>query len=294
MSLTIENLSCFLEAARRLNFRAASQAVALSPAALGQRIRQLEVQLGHALFRRNTRTVWLTEEGRLLVPLAERALRAVDDCRTAHSPDHEVPVELTLGTRQELGLSWIEPQLETLERKHPGLALHLYVGAGEDLLTRVQSGQLDLAVTSARITSSRLEGLRLHQERYCLVAHPRLHHPLKTRQDAGAHTLFDVTSDLPLFRYWRDAPGGIDSVQFGKVTLLGTIALIRAQVLRRRGVAVLPEYFISEDLKRGRLIKLFPRVHAMKGFFRLVFRASDPKAGLYASLAEEMRRAPLA
>ena len=41
-----------LEAARFPNFRSAAKAVALTPAALGQRIRQLEEMMGHQLFHR--------------------------------------------------------------------------------------------------------------------------------------------------------------------------------------------------------------------------------------------------
>ena len=43
---SIDSLRCFQAAARLLNFRAAARSVALTPAALGQRIQKLEEQLG--------------------------------------------------------------------------------------------------------------------------------------------------------------------------------------------------------------------------------------------------------
>jgi hypothetical protein len=60
---SFESLRCFVEAARLLNFRAAARAVALTPAALGQRIAQLEAQIGQTLFHRTTRRVTLSEAG---------------------------------------------------------------------------------------------------------------------------------------------------------------------------------------------------------------------------------------
>ena len=45
-------------------------AVALTPAAFGQRIKQLEEQLGTSLFHRTTRSVRLTESGLALLPAA--------------------------------------------------------------------------------------------------------------------------------------------------------------------------------------------------------------------------------
>ena len=46
-----------------LNFRRAARAVGLSPAALSDRIRRLEEQLGESLFQRTTRRVSLTLAG---------------------------------------------------------------------------------------------------------------------------------------------------------------------------------------------------------------------------------------
>src|SRR5262244_2507650 len=94
----LESLHCFAEAARLLNFRATARAVALTPAALGQRIRQLEDQLGAPLFHRTTRKVVLTQAGLALQPYARRTLEAANDClRAGRGQVGPVPVELTLG-----------------------------------------------------------------------------------------------------------------------------------------------------------------------------------------------------
>ena len=77
---SLDSLRCFVEAARFLNFRSAAKAVALTPAALGQRIRQLEELMGHQLFHRTTRSVTLTEHGLALVPHAQHTLEAAQEC----------------------------------------------------------------------------------------------------------------------------------------------------------------------------------------------------------------------
>lgn len=70
---SLDSLRCFAAAARLLNFRAAARTVALTPAALGQRIQKLEEELGAQLFRRTTRSVALTEAGLALLPAASSA-----------------------------------------------------------------------------------------------------------------------------------------------------------------------------------------------------------------------------
>ncbi|MBL9038719.1 MAG: LysR family transcriptional regulator [Archangium sp.] len=296
MSISVESLKCFAEAARVLNFRAAARAVALSPAALGQRIRQLEDQLGTSLFHRTTRAVVLTEAGLRLLPHALAALEAVEVCRRAGSGDlAPTPMELVVGTRHELGLSWLVPMLQPLETALPGVTLHLYFGSGEDMVARVRSLAIDCAVTSTRLVDPKLDGIRLHDERYAFVGNTAAlkRAPLKTAADAKRHTLFDTTEALPLFRYWRDAPGPLDSLDFGRVVRLGTIAAIRQQVLRGLGVAVLPAYFIDGDVKAKRLTKLFPSVEPLHDAFRLVFRADDPRRSLFTRLAAHLASAPL-
>lgn len=296
VSLSLDSLRCFAEAARLLNFRAAARVVALSPAALGQRIRQLEDDLGAPLFRRTTRSVVLTEAGLALVPYAERALASVEDCRRVGRGELEAPpMEIVLGTRHELGLSWIVPMVDALEAKHPGLTVHLYFGSGSDLVTRVRARMLDCAVTSSRLVDPKLDGVRLHDEAYCFVGSATLlrARPLRNAAEAGAHTLFDTTEELPLFRYWRDARGGVDSRAFERVVRLGTTAAIRHQVLRGKGVAVLPEYFVRRDLAARRLARIMPKVRPIADAFRLVFRVDDPRRSFYARLAEHMQAEPL-
>ncbi|HTM20673.1 MAG TPA: LysR family transcriptional regulator [Kofleriaceae bacterium] len=292
----LDALRCFAEAARLLNFRAAARAVGLTPAALGQRIKQLEDQLDQRLFHRTTRSVVLTEAGLALLPLAHRALDAARDCvRQGRGELGAPPMELTLGTRHELGLSWIVPMLPRIGKDHPSLTLHLYFGSGPDLVLRVRTLDIDCAVTSTRLTDPKLDSARLHEERYAFVASPRLlaRVPLKKPEHAGRHTLIDATGELPLFHYWRDAPGGIDSLAFGRVLRVGTISAIRALVVRGDGVAVLPEYFVAADLAGKKLVRLFPEVEPLTDYFRLVFRADDPRRSVYQSLARTMAEVPL-
>jgi DNA-binding transcriptional LysR family regulator len=296
MPLSLESLKCFAEAARLLSFRAAARSVSLSPPAFGQRIRQLEMELDVRLFHRTTRTVLLTEEGVRLLPHARRALEAAAECHRVHGgTPAPAPVEVVLGTRHELGLSWIVPMLKSLAEAQEGLTVHLYFGSGADLLARVRGVAIDCAVTSTRLTDAKLDSIRLHREDYVFVGAPRLmkRTPLRRAEDAHAHTLYDITEELPLFRYWRDAPGGIDSLRFGRIVQLGTIAAIRELVLHGDGVAVLPLYLVAADLRRRRLVTILPRITPLFDYFRLVFRVDDPRRALYAKLAAVMNAAPL-
>ena len=162
-------------------------------------------------------------------------------------------------------------------------------------MIRVRTLEIDCAVTSSRLTDPKLGAVRLHEETYVFVGEKKLlaQRPLRRPEDARRHVLIDTSEALPLFRYWRDARGGIDSLAFGSILKMGTIAAIRQLVLRGEGVAVLPEYFVKHDLKSNRLVRIFPKVRALSDHFRLVHRVDDPRASVYARLAQTLRSLPL-
>jgi DNA-binding transcriptional LysR family regulator len=290
--MDLDSLRCFDAAATTLGFRAAAARVHLSPAAFSDRIRRLEEDLGVTLLRRTTRQVALTEAGQRLLPLARQALAAADGVRAAaRAPSAPAPYELVIGTRYELGISWLCPSLEPLARRRPERTLHLFNADTPDLLRRLERGELDAVVASMRLSSPRLAYAALHPEHYAFVSRTRC---LRGRADAAKLTLVDVTPDLPLFRYLLDALPDAEPWPFARTEYMGGIGNIRHRVLDAEGrVAVLPRYFIARDLEAGRLVTLLPSVRPRSDSFRLVWRAGHPREAELVALAAELRARPL-
>jgi DNA-binding transcriptional LysR family regulator len=293
--LDLESLRCFTHAAAQLSFRVAAKACALSPAAFGDRIRRLEDELGAPLFERTTRKVTLTPAGERLLPQALRCLDEAERCRAAVSSSELAPYELLLGTRFELGLSWIVPALSQLERRHPERRLHLYFGDTPDLLPRVLRGELSCMITSARITHAGLSFARLHEEEYVVVgATPLIRKkPFASPSDAAHHNLLDLHADLPLFRYFLDARSPREVWQFENVQYLGAIAAVRERVLEGAGIAVLPLYFVQHDLRQKRLQRLVSKTKLPSDWFRLVWRAGHSRDAELRQIASELGDLPL-
>jgi DNA-binding transcriptional LysR family regulator len=292
----IDDLRCFEAAAQLPSFRAASRAVGLTPAALGQRIQKLESALEARLFTRTTRSLALTPAGLDLLPRARATLAAANECvRAARGEAGMGPVELTLGTRHELGLSYVLPALRTLESQNPGLRLNMYFGSGPDLFLRLRSREIDCAISSARLTDPLLDAVRVQREDYVFVGARRLLRrlPLRRPKDAARHTLIDIGAELPLFRYLLDAPGAGERFSFSRVRYMGTIGAIHRLVLDGYGVAVLPLYMVRRDLRQGRLRRIVRGVPPLFDWFRIVFRRDDPRRPLYERLAKHFAQRKL-
>lgn len=290
----VESLRCFAAAAHHKNFRKAAREVALSPAAFSDRIKRLEDLLGVRLFQRTTRTCHLTPDGERALAHARAALEAARRCVVAASSE-PLPFDVVVGTRFELGLSWLVPALEKLTETQPERRVHLYFGDTDALLGALERNLCDCLVTSARLSHGGTETAALHEERYVFVAAPALlaDKPIKTHKDAAAHTLLDLHPDLPLFRYFLDGRPPREAWRFANVQRLGTIAAAAAQARRGAGVAVLPRYFVEKDLAKKSLVEPFPKAKLSVDYFRLVWRTGHPRSDDLVKLAAELRAMPL-
>jgi DNA-binding transcriptional LysR family regulator len=204
-------------------------------------------------------------------------------------------MDVTIGTRHELGLSFVLPSIDVLAKSLPWVRVHLYFGSGPDLVLRVRTMEIDCGIASTTITDPKLDSIRLHHEAYVFVAARKLvaKHPLASPDDARAHVLLDTSTALSLFRYFREAVKDGEQFRFGSVVALGTIEAIRRRVLDGAGVAVLPEYLVQGDLAKTRLVRLFPKVKLASDWFRLFFRADDPRRAVYERIAAQLLPQPL-
>jgi LysR family transcriptional regulator, glycine cleavage system transcriptional activator len=295
--INLESLRCFEIAATELNFRKSARRVHLSPAAFGERIRSLEELLDAKLFERTTRKITLSSAGIRLLPQARRTLAEAQKCLHVLDEDSDTKpsYELTVGTRFELGMSWLVPNLNGLNKLSPERRLHLYFGDSPDLFLRLERDEIDAMVSSVRITSTKFASAPLHEEEYNFVASPKLLKalPLTRADHAAEHVLLDAHRDLPLFSYFLDAAPSDQLWAFKKTEYLGAIGAIRLRALDHVGVAVLPRYFIAEDLAHKRLVQVMPKIRLQPDIFRLIWRRRQTKAELLYNFADELVQFPL-
>jgi len=288
---SVDSLRCFVAAAQQLNFRRAAAEVALTPAALSQRIKQLEDQLGCVLFDRSSRHVALTPSGTALLERARPALEALRACADV-ADSGPSRLRLTIGTRFELGMSYLLPAILELRTSKPHWRVEPVFGSGPEILERLERGAVDAIVTSAPVADALWESMVLHPEAYELVGAPSLiaRTPLRAPEDSAAHVLLDVDGDLPLARYALSVCPGLS---FGDVWRVGTGAAVHTLARAGQGVAVLPTHMVEADLREGRLVRLLPELALLGDTFRLIHRRESPLTDALAELAEVLRARPL-
>jgi LysR family transcriptional regulator, glycine cleavage system transcriptional activator len=254
----------------------------------------LAAHLRTRLFEQERGRTVLTPAGMALRPAARAALEALSACGPT-ARGETAPAELVLGTRHELGLSWLVPQLARLTERFPGVTFHLYFGSGSDLENRLRTSEIDCAISSRPVQDALLAGTEIHREEYVFVAAPNLvrSRPLSSAADLPNHILLDAAKQLPLFSYLREVLPELDPKRFRGIRHLGTIDAVRLLAKAGAGVAVLPTYLVQQDINARELVVLLPHVRPRHDHFRLVYRASDPRRAFLVRLAEALAVTPL-
>jgi DNA-binding transcriptional LysR family regulator len=146
----LRQLATFVAVAEEGSFTRASDRLHVVQSAVSAGIRNLERELGAALFDRSTHRVELTDAGHALLPEARATLAAADAARDAvDAVRGGVRGTVLLGTMQAQGMRAIDvPELlAQFHRDHPLVELHIGHAAGGSLemATNVADGKLDLA-----------------------------------------------------------------------------------------------------------------------------------------------------
>lgn len=111
------------EAAFRLgSFRAAAEALHITPSAVSHRIRRLEGLVGQALFFRTHRTATPTPPGRAMAAITGRAFAELARAAAA-AEAQETRARLRVAVVPTFATTWLIPRLAAFTAAHPGIEL---------------------------------------------------------------------------------------------------------------------------------------------------------------------------
>ncbi|WFR94531.1 LysR substrate-binding domain-containing protein [Rhizobium tumorigenes] len=126
-------------------FAKAAERVGRSTSAVSARIKKLEEQAGRPIFRKAGRGLALTEAGETLLAYAHRLLDLNDEALTAVQ-GMELEGWVRLGLQEDFGEALLPEVLGRFARAHPKVRIEARVVRNVELIERVRSGRLDLAL----------------------------------------------------------------------------------------------------------------------------------------------------
>jgi DNA-binding transcriptional LysR family regulator len=127
------------------NFAKAAERLGRSTSAVSAQLKRLEEQAGTPIFRKAGRGLALTDAGETMLGYARRLLELNDEAAAAV---HSVELEgwVRLGLQEDFGETLLPDVLGRFARAHPKVRIEARVVRNAELLERVTSGKLDLAL----------------------------------------------------------------------------------------------------------------------------------------------------
>ncbi|MGR4846726.1 LysR substrate-binding domain-containing protein [Rhizobium sp. LARHSG275] len=127
------------------NFAKAAERLGRSTSAVSAQLKKLEEQAGTPIFRKAGRGLALTDAGETMLGYARRLLELNDEAAAAVN-NVELEGWVRLGLQEDFGETLLPDVLGRFARAHPKVRIEARVVRNAELLQRVTSGKLDLAL----------------------------------------------------------------------------------------------------------------------------------------------------
>lgn len=288
--LNFHHLHYFWVVAREGHLTRAAQQLHVSQSALSSQIRQLEEQLGHALFLREGRTLRLTEFGVLALGYADSIFSLGSELiATAQGGAGQQTQRLRVGAVATLSRNFQENFLRPVIGI-PDIRLSLESASLEELLERLRAHRLDLILSNKPVTADaqqRWRCRRVSRQSVCLVGPPRRRRkPFSFPEDL---------QDLPLLLPGRssDIRSQFDLLceELGLTVRayaeVDDMAMLRLLARDSGGVTVVPEVVVQDELKQGTLHKYCELPRVFENFYAITMRRHFQSAVLKSLLPGE-------
>ena len=169
-NISLRQLRYFEALAQHGHFGRAARACAISQPALSVQIKELEDDLGVALFERGPRQVRLTGFGEDFATRVRDILRAVDELDVlARVSRDRLAGRLRLGVIPTIAPYLLPTLIRSLKQHYPSVDIHVRETQTVKLMQELAAGRIDLAIVALPISEPAFTEVSLMTEKFVLV-----------------------------------------------------------------------------------------------------------------------------
>mgnify|MGYP000712817827 FL=1 len=187
MNITIKQIRAFLAVVEVNSFAEASELLHISQPALSIAIKNLEETVGGKLLARSTRTLALTPEGELFLPVAKRLLEDFDN---AFIELHELfslqRGNLSLAAMPSFASTHLPQHLASFNKEYPAIKIKIHDVIAEDAVEMVRTGKVEFAISFDPGISNDLNFEALFSDKF-IAAFPKNHELMQIKELKWQH-----------------------------------------------------------------------------------------------------------
>jgi LysR family transcriptional activator of nhaA len=272
LHLNYHHLNYFRMVARTGNLTRAAQQLNVSQSALSTQIRQLEEQLGQALFDRQGRRLVITEAGRIALGYAE-TIHASGSELLSTFRDGVLPMRqvLRIGAVATLSRNFQESFVEPLLGRGD-VTLVLQSGSLPEMLARLAAHSLDLVLSNQRVHADSLhhgQCRRIARQQVSLVGQPRsTAAPFRFPDDLQGLNLI-LPSPQSELRAAFDLLCEQHKLRVTALAEVDDMAMVRVLARASAAPAVVPTVVVRDELRNGTLQEYCRLPNLWENFFAI-------------------------
>ncbi len=245
-----------VEIERQGSLSAAASAIGIGQPSASQHLRLLEAAAGQQLVERSGRGSRLTEAGRILAARASQALA------TLGAADEELGAlaglqtgTIHLGASTAPGVYLLPDTLGCFRRDHPGVTVEVEVAASGEILRRLLSGRVQLALVGAKDADDRIVLEPFLEDEIVGVAKPGLAPLERGKLDPARLADFMLLAREPGSSSQRAIDEDLRAIGIAPAGVweLGSSEAIKRAAREGLGLAFLSRYAVAEEVERGDL-----------------------------------------
>ncbi|KAF1050237.1 LysR family transcriptional regulator [Xylophilus sp.] len=244
-------VEAFLWSARLGSFRAASERLHITQAAVANRIASLEQDIGARLFERDARELRITPVGMRLLEYGDRLMELRREIVSLGRPQREVSGLVRIGAIETVVHTWLLAFLTNLQSTYPAVEVQITSETTRALHRGLREGALDIALQTDPLGEPGIVNMPCLPMKMGWVGRPCGEGPLPVEQILREPVLTMSPRSQPheaLKGLYREA-----GIPVGKVHCVSSIAALARLVTHGFGRALVPLPAIDEYVERGEL-----------------------------------------
>ncbi|OON59784.1 LysR family transcriptional regulator [Massilia sp. KIM] len=245
------------------SFSAAAEVLDMSPSAVSKLVARTESRLGVQLFKRSTRSMSLTAEGREYHASCVRILQDIEDAELSVSKTQaQVRGLLRVNTSLPFGQHYLVPLLQDFRQRYPDIKLDVSLS---DAKVELQRDEVDVAIRMGPLHDASFRARKLASSRKAVVAAPSYlqRHPApQSPEDLLRHDCLNFNFRRALDEWPFMVDGGLLHLAVSGGAQTNNGETMRQLTLQGMGISRLGMFHVYEDLQRGDLVELLPEYNA--------------------------------
>ena len=160
--MDIRTMQYYLAVVREGTISAAAEALHVAQPSLSRQMKELEQELGAALFERGNRKITLTEEGIVLRKRAEEMVRLMQMIEEEISQiKNNITGSVRIGAGESQAFHYLSRTAAELAQDFPDMKFHITSGDTQDLMDELAGGLIDFAVIFTDVDPALYQSIEL-------------------------------------------------------------------------------------------------------------------------------------